>query len=171
MEWLVGVGAAPALIGQPVTYKRSSKLQTDWDIGLALPVESVKFYGAVGSARVRVAVGKTVYFDDRIEDGQLDWSCRAPTCDQVKAVSAQYVVYVEEPLYCQGRDGVPARLRIAAGYHYFDFSSGTARELGRGESMTFAVGDHSLAEAYPLADLQTFVTALLRQWTPGPFGC
>src|SRR5262245_4399935 len=89
LEWLNLGPGAPALVGQVLFYQRSEKLKSDWDIGLSTPSESAKFDIVVGSRRVRIAVGKMVYYDDRVPDGRLDWSCATSTCDRVKAVSTQ----------------------------------------------------------------------------------
>lgn len=176
MEWLApqsGGVEVSTLIGQPVTYRRSSRLQNDWDIGLHLPMESAKFNGAVGGAtNVRLGVGKMVYFDDRAADGLLDWDCRGPGCDVVKAVSAEFVVFVDSPLTCQPTAGGPVRARVSAGYHYYRYEGGGIRELDAAEAMRFEVGDRSLAESDPTADLRAFTNALLRSWVVTPFdGC
>ncbi len=175
MAWLVGMDeGSPALVGQAVSYQRSAKLQSDWDIGLAAPTETARWSGAVGARQVRLAVGKMVYFDDRVADERLDWACQGAACDQVKAVSRQFVVFVEAPLYCQPREGIPARPKILAGYHYYSLDGAVARELGRDEAVSFDVqgGDRALVESNPTEELETFVHVLLRQWAANPIsGC
>lgn len=160
LEWL----APGSLVGQPVSYQRSSKLQNDWDIGLDLPAEAAKFELVVGGRRVRIGVAKMVYFDDRVADGRLDWSCRGPACDRVKAVSAQFVLYVDTPPYCQ-TEGRPAVPRLRAGYHYYAFEGGSLRPLGADEAMSFVLGDRSPGESDPTAELRAFAGALERAWS------
>jgi hypothetical protein len=169
IEWLAGhlpYPDTPSLIGQPVSYQRSSKLQNDWEIGLQLPTEAAKFVARVGGdSQVRLSVGKMVYYDDRTEDGHLDWSCRGARCDIVKAVSAEFVVFVESPLHCQPHEGGPLRARVPAGYHYFRYEEGVIAELGDRDAMSFVLTDRSLAESDPTAALRAFTQALLRSWS------
>src|SRR5688572_7209836 len=56
LEWLDDLNIS--LVGQSVSYERSQKLQTDWDIGLTLPREAAKFERSVGARSVRIGVGK-----------------------------------------------------------------------------------------------------------------
>ncbi len=173
LVWLPGDAGQDAhlLVDQPVSYQRSSRLQNDWDIGVALPSEAAKFQGAVaGGGSVRIAVAKVVYFDDRNGDGRLDWSCDGPTCDQVKALSQQFVVYVDNPPYCQMGDRNPAGPRLTRGYHYFSFDGGVTRELAKGEGLSFTLDARTLSEVNPAAELRAFVAALLRSWAVSPLG-
>jgi hypothetical protein len=177
LEWLTSAEGdldGSALVGQPLSFRWSNKLETDWEIGLALPAEAVKFEAAVGGMRnVRIGIGKIVYFDDRVPDGRLDWSCAAPpACDEAKAGSAEIVVYVETPPTCQGRAG-ELRARIAPGYHYFRFEGGTLREVAaERQSVTFTVTGRALGAPDVVAELRAFTTALLRSWSLGALdGC
>jgi hypothetical protein len=167
LEWL----GVPALVGQPLSYQRSTRLQNDWDIGLGLPAETVKFDFVVAGRSVRIGVAKMVYFDDRIPDGRLDWSCRGDGCDRVRAVSAQFVLFVDTPPYCQS-EGRPAVARLRAGYHYYAFEGSMLRELGADEAMSFTLTDRAPADSDPTADLRAFAAALERAWSiPGLDGC
>jgi hypothetical protein len=164
LEWLSGLEPGAGLVGQTVSFRRSSKLEADWDIGVGAPAEGARFDTAAGaSRRVRLGVGKLVYFDDRAADGRLTWDCEATTCDLIKAVSAQIVVYVETPPTCQAREGGPLRSRIAPGYHYFSFEGGGAHEVG-GTALTFTVTGRPPREADVVAELRAFTATLLRAW-------
>lgn len=168
LEWLAGMAprepGVTSLIGQGLSYQRSVKLQNDWDIGLGLPAEAAKFDSLVAARRVRLGVAKMVYFDDRTGDGRLDWGCRGSACDQVKAVSSEFVLFIESPPYCQGKDGMTARPRLSPGYHYFRFADGQLRELGASEAMSFHLIDRAPVDSDPTPDLDRFVAALLRSW-------
>src|SRR5687768_16075999 len=65
LEWLAGLAVSPtggsALVGQPLRFARSTRIQTDWDIGLETPIDGAKMPLPGASDRVRVAVGKMVY--------------------------------------------------------------------------------------------------------------
>jgi hypothetical protein len=164
LEWLAGLEPDAGLVGQAVSFRRSTKLEADWDIGVGAPAEGARFDTAAGaSRRVRLGVGKLVYFDDRTADGRLDWNCAGADCDLVKAVSAQIVVYVDAPPTCPAREGGTTRARIAPGYHYFASEGGVAREVG-GTALTFAVTGRPAREADVVAELRAFTTTLLRAW-------
>lgn len=165
LEWLAPFEATRTLIGQPVSYQRSSKLQSDWDIGLGLPAAGARFDAHVGREPVRIAVAKMVYFDDHNGDGRLDWSCRDLPCDTVKAVSAQYVLYVETPPLCRARPDLPPQPRLIAGYHYYTIEEGGLREASSEESIDFTLLDRSLPESDPTSDLHAFTNLLLRGWS------
>jgi hypothetical protein len=168
LEWLTNLDALPGsntLTGQPVRFARSPALQTDWDIGLELPIEGAKLDRPIGPAatdRVRVAVGKMVYFDDQNGDGRLTWSCRGIGCDQPKAVSVEFVVYVDPDARCAF--GADPRKRVE-GYHYYHFDGGVPREMNAGESVSFLLADRSLAESDPSDELRSFARQLLIDWT------
>jgi hypothetical protein len=168
LEWLASAEAAEGgttLLGQPLSYQRSARLQSDWDIGLALPIEGARAATSAGS-QVRVGVAKMVYFDDRDQNGALDWACVGARCDVVKAVSAEFVVYVDNPPACPPRlGGAGLKGRMTPGYHYYRFDNGQLRELGVGGAMSFVVTERSLAENDPTADLLAFRQAFLRSLT------
>jgi hypothetical protein len=173
LEWLDF--ATDSLIGQPLSFKRSVKLQHDWDIGLALPMEGAKFELAVDAGAgsgARVGVGKIVYFDDRQKIDRIDWTCLGAGCNRVLAVSDQYVLYVDQPSYCQEAGKTGFRPRIGAGYHYFSFDpgSGVRRELDSSESVSFSIADRAPADSSPSAALQAFTNALERTWHVGQNG-
>jgi hypothetical protein len=176
LEWLlVGAGTA-SLTGQPLSFQRTNIGAThDWDIGLWLPVERAKFDvpADVGAgAGARIGVGKIVYFDDRNRIDRIDWSCRGPSCNRVLAVSAQFVLYVEQPSYCQEAGKNALRPRIGAGYHYFSFDAAamSLRELTPTDPVTFTIVDKSPADSMPTGELMDFKMQLSRMWRLGPFG-
>ena len=121
LEWLTslsGTQGQSALEGQPLRFSRSPTLQTDWDIGLEVPISSPKLIdqSVTGTDGLQISVGKMVYYDDRNADGRLDWTCRSGTCDVAKAVSHEYVVYVGGTKACRnstgGFDQHPPRRRL-----------------------------------------------------------
>jgi hypothetical protein len=160
LEWLDD----ESLVGQSLSYQRSDRLQTDWDIGLTLPLENAKFDAPVGSRSVRIGVAKIVYFDDRDGDERLDWSCQGSRCDRVIAVSAQYVLFVERPPHCQSFQGGPSKPRLTAGYHYYSFENGVVREVSASDPMSFSIIDGLPADTNFTADLQSFADSLFTSW-------
>src|SRR2546430_1116429 len=76
---------------------------------------------------------------------------------RVLAVSAQYVVFVDQPPHCPtpGQDG---RARITAGYHYFSLDGGL-HEMQASEAMSFTLIDLSPADSLPTVDLRAFEAA------------
>jgi len=168
LEWLDTMNVS--LVGQSLSYQRSEKLQTDWDIGLNLPKETAKFSRPVGARSVRIGVGKIVYFDDRDGDGKLDWSCAGARCDRVMSISSQFVLFVERPPYCQAFEGAPPKARLAAGYHYYSFEGGSLRKLAPTEPMSFTIIDRAPAETDPTGELQAFAWYLLSLWSLNPTG-
>ena len=168
LEWLDDLNVA--LVGQSLSYQRSEKLQTDWDIGLNLPQEVAKFDRRVGARSVRIGVGKIVYFDDRDGDDKLDWTCQGARCDRVMSISSQFVLFVERPPYCQAFEGAPPKARLAAGYHYYSFEGGSLRKLGPTEAMSFTIIDRAPAETDPTGELQAFAWYLLSLWSLNPTG-
>jgi hypothetical protein len=170
LEWLDALNVS--LVGQSLSYQRSEKLQTDWDIGLNLPKETAKFTRPVGARSVRIGVGKIVYFDDRDGNDKVDWSCGDAGCDRVMSISAQFVLYVERPPYCQSFGGAPAKPRLAAGYHYYSYEGGVLRQLGPADPMSFTLIDRAPVDSDPIAELQAFAQALLNVWSSNPTtGC
>lgn len=171
LEWLTDLGSRQrGLVGQSVTFERSTKLTSDWDIGLGTPAERVKLslpVESIGSsaAELRVAIAKLVYFDDRVPDGSLDWACVGNTCDQVKSVSDEFVVYLDRPLDCAGGGGGGDKLSrsaVSAGYHYFSAANGSLRELPAGSSLHFTVVDRTPADSDPTEALRVFAAQLRR---------
>jgi hypothetical protein len=170
LVWLGNEDAT--LMVQPLAFERSVKLQHDWDIRLFLPIEGAAQYevpveaGAGGGARIGVA--KIVYFDDRNHTDTLEWTCGGPTCDQVLAISDQYVLFVDRPSWCQ-EPGKAAHLR-PTGYHYYAFDTGTMvmRQLADTESMSFTlIDDKTQADSRPTQDLVDFRTHIRRAWQTG----
>lgn len=165
MVWLGSLdGASTSLFAQNVAFKRSSRLERDWDIGLGTPPDDMRLELPMESRATRVAVGKLVYFDDVVSDGRLDWTCTGTRCDRVKAVSDEFVVYLDGALMCDAADGRPARVKVGAGYHYYALEDGRARELGTNVGFTFAVADRTPAVADPTSELRSFADALVRSW-------
>ncbi len=168
LEWLTslsGTQGQSALEGQPLRFSRSPTLQSDWDIGLEVPISSPKLIdqSVTGTEGLQISVGKMVYYDDRNADGRLDWTCRGDTCDVAKAVSHEYVVYVGGTKACRNStDGSKSSTRPAAGYSYYEFQGGTIRKLDSGESVRFMLAD--LAPHDPSDDLRRFATQLLTLW-------
>jgi hypothetical protein len=167
VEWLGNLGVAPTdpapLVDQAVMVSRSIKLDHDWDIGLARPSRAAALGSVLaGRPAVSFSVGKMVYFDDRVPDGRFDFGCSGGGCDTVKAVSLEYVVFVETPPTCQTATG--AKASVTAGYHYYHWADGAIRELGPDEPMTFVLHAGALAEAVLSAQLRTFADALLASW-------
>jgi hypothetical protein len=168
LEWLTNLDAPSGLntlTGQPLRFARSPGLQTDWDIGLGVPIEGAKLERPIGptAERVRLGVAKMVYYDDKNGDGRLLWSCRGIGCDQPKAVSNEFVVYVDPVALCAL--GSTPRGRLTAGYHYFRYEGGIASELLPGQNVSFILNDRSLAENDPSDELRAFARQLLGEWT------
>jgi hypothetical protein len=173
VEWLGNLGVDPAapapLVDQAVMIRRSVKLDNDWDIGLSRPSRGAGL-GSVLAGRpdVRFSVGKMVYFDDRVPDGRFDFRCSGVACDTVKAVSLEYVVFVEVPPTCQAATG--AQPSVPAGYHYYRWDGDAIRELAPGEPMTFVLNAEPIAEALLSAQLREFANALLAAWSLAALG-
>lgn len=177
LEWLTEVSAAgdqSGLVGQPLRLKRSERIQSDWDIGLETPVDGAKMTAPVASTTsargVGVGVGKMIYFDDRDGDGRLNWNCSrsSGTCDQIKAVSRELVAFVDAPVFCSAGLRGETGQRFSAGYHYFRMDGMLLHELGPGESMSFVLGDRTLAESDPREELRRFAAMLIRLVSSGP---
>jgi hypothetical protein len=170
LEWLTTLGNASGgskLVGQPLRLKRSERIQSDWDIGLETPIDGVKLpapgvASASSGAGARLGVGKMIYFDDRDGDGRLDWSCTGlgRSCDQIKAVSREFVVFVEAPVCSRSLRGGATGDRLSAGYHYYRMDGLLLSELGKGESMSFVLGDRTLADSDPSDELRSFASLL-----------
>lgn len=179
LEWLLpeAENSTIPLVGQPLRFARSMRIQNDWDIGLETPIDRAKraLPDPSGQSRTRIAVGKMVYFDDRDDDGRVDWTCgqastqlgdRIRVCDQVKAVSREFVAFVEGSPGCALGPRGDGR-RLAPGYHYFRIVSSplgglSAQELGPDEPMSFSLGDRTLLESNPTEELRSFGSFLVR---------
>ena len=179
LEWLATQGSpvvtsAATLVGQPLRFARSTRIQNDWDIGLETPIDRavvpVSSGSAAGATSVRVGVGKMIYFDDRDGDGQLSWVCdgRGRPCDQVKAVSREFVVFVDAPVSCAAGLRGEVRQRLSAGYHYYRPEGPLLRKLAAGEPMSFVLEDRTLLESDPSADLRRFAEMLFSVVSRGP---
>jgi hypothetical protein len=172
LEWLTSLDASPGsttLTGQPLRFTRSPAVDTDWDIGLDLPIEGARFERPLGTSAgssVRIAVGKIIYYDDQDNDGRLTWNCRSTiNCDAPKAVSVEFVVYVDATARCAFGAGADPRRRVSAGYHYYQYQGGSIRELPADQPMSFFLADRSLAEYDPSEELRAFANVLLQAWT------
>lgn len=167
LEWLSVLDApkdrssTSDLAGQSLRFARSNRLDNDWDIGLLRPSDSAK----LSFGQVKFSVGKLVYFDDRARDGRIDWRCAGTGCDLVKAISSEYVVYLEATPVCRTRPGQAARPELTPGFHYFRVERGLPLELRSDESMTFAISDRAPFASDPSTELRNFVGALFRLWS------
>ncbi len=174
LQWLsgLGTGTAPAgLVDQPLTFRRSQKLESDWEIGLQLPAETATFEATTGGRRVRLGIAKMVYFDDREANGHLDWTCAADRCDEVKGISAEFVVFVQGASTCGPRTEGAGRPRLGPGYHYFQFPDGRAVATSKA-NVSFQVTGYGSTQADLKIDLEGFARTLLRSWVlPAPDGC
>jgi hypothetical protein len=168
LEWLPTLEttvdrATKPLAGQTLRFVRSSRLDNDWDIGLLRPTDQAQqTFG-----QVKFSVGKLVYFDDRVNDGRLDWGCGGSGvgCDVVKAISSEYVVFLEATPICRTRPGQSARPQLTLGFHYYRVENGFVRELNSNESMSFSITDRTPFDSDPTRDLRAFVSALTRMWS------
>jgi hypothetical protein len=176
VEWLSSLNGAPGestLEGQPLRFTRSVTLQSDWDIGLELPVDGAVLDPSKASTPVtglRFAVGKMVYYDDRDGDGRLNWSCRVGTCDLAKAVSHEFVVYVEGTRACRNAATTQGSLlaaRPTAGFSYFSFEGSVPRKLDERQPVQFILADQSLPAWNPSDDLRKFAAVLISLWSLG----
>ncbi|MCG5055273.1 MAG: hypothetical protein KA712_20105 [Myxococcales bacterium] len=173
--WLVTLepeGGVGALVGQSLSYRRSQHLQKDWDIGLDVPQSAARLRMNMGTTNAHMAIGKVVYFDDHDGDGLLDWSCSQRDCDQVKAISSEYVVYVNGPVTCETRtaNGLELTARLSAGFHYFELQEPGPIERPRGADLRFVIEDRPAAAADPTPGLQSFTRALERTYRLGALG-
>lgn len=162
LEWLASLDEGASLLGQPLRFERSANLKSDWDIGLELPLERATFESPYGAGeRPRVGVGKIVYFDDRVPDERLDWSCTGAGCDVAKAVSAEFVVFVARAPTCRSSTGSSVRSSITPGFHYF---RRVAEELEQGEALQFQVLDQAPKDIDPTEELRAFAQSILFHW-------
>ena len=179
VAWLTSMDGADdrgasLLTGQQVTFQRSEEVWSDWDIGLSTPAPEVALALQVGSGTVTVAIGKMVWFDDRVADNDLDWSCDGSDCDRVMAISNEFVVYVERTIGCESSPkessgGSSAalfeRTRLAAGYHYFVLDGNQPVEIDADGALNFLVEDrdNTPRDSDPTSLLQSFTTELGRK--------
>jgi hypothetical protein len=167
LEWLTGgnlnaVGQTTGpLLGQPLQFERAER-EHDWNIGVELPASRARL--SFAADQVRFAVAKMVYFDDNVRDRRVDWACVGSGCDVVKAVSAEFVVFVEQPPTCMPTGGGPLRPRITPGFHYYRLEPTGLREISPGEPLTFVPTVRPLAESNPAGDLLEFATYLIERW-------
>jgi hypothetical protein len=172
LVWLIDQTVTPSLIVQPLSFRRSVKLQHDWDIGLFLPIEGAAQYevpvDAGAGSGARIGVAKIVYFDDRDRSESLEWGCTGTACDRVLAISDQFVVFVDRPSYCV-QPGKGPRERLGSGYHYYAFDAATAtmRQLTAAESMSFTVIDRAPADSIPTQSLVEFSSQIRQAWHRG----
>jgi hypothetical protein len=177
LEWLTE--AAPvsvplqstALHGQPLQFQRSPR-NHDWSIGVERPSPQARLDLSYASDHVRFAVGKMVYFDDGVPNGRLDWRCVGSQCDVIKAVSAEFIVFVERPPTCRPASGGPLRDRLSPGFHYYRLDPLGLREVSPGEPLSFVPTVRSLAESVPTENLRDFAVVLIERWRGSAFdGC
>jgi hypothetical protein len=175
VEWLEAPESAAApltteLLGQPLRFVRSQRLDHEWDIDLPLPLERAKLVRTEASGRFGFSVGKLVYYDDRMLDGALDWSCGGAGCDLIKAISQEFVVYLESAPPCRARSGVSSRPQIDRGFHYYRLLDGQPLELSPNEPLSFLISDQTPRESDPSAELRAFAESLLQLWSLGSLG-
>ncbi len=180
LEWLPRVNYASGLnslsqigplLGQSLQFERSER-EHDWNIGVELPGNSARVDLIFATDHVRFAVAKMIYFDDSVRDRRLDWSCQGAGCDVVKAVSAEFIVFVEQPPTCMPSGGGPLRPRIAPGFHYYRLEATGLREISPGEPLTFVPTSKPLSESDPTQDLIEFAAFLIDRWQRTAFdGC
>jgi hypothetical protein len=170
LEWLTAVapvgGAiqSSSLLGQPLQFQRSPR-DHEWNIGVERPAVQARLDLTYASDHVRFSVGKMVYFDDGVRDGRLDWGCVGPACDVVKAVSAEFIVFVERPPTCQPIGGGPTRPRLAPGFHYYRLDPlGALLEVSPAEPLSFVPTMRTLAESAPAVELLEFARRLMDRW-------
>ena len=164
LEWLASNEQSNPLFSQPLQFARSDR-HHEWNIGVEQPAARARLdLSLAASDDVRFAVGKMVYFDDGIRDGRLDWKCLGVGCDQVKAVSEEFIVFVERPPTCQPLGGGPVRARLTPGFHYYRLDQLELREVAPGEPLNFVPTTRSLADSNPTAALRAFATFLIDRW-------
>jgi hypothetical protein len=158
------------LFSQSLRFVRSSRLENDWDIDLVVPEQSALLERTFAAGRFRFSVGKVVYFDDRTRDGRIDWTCGSGqiqtlgSCDVIKAVSTEYVVYLESAPACRARVGALTKPEMGRGFHYFRLEGGLPRELAPDEPIGFAITDRSPVDSDPTRQLRLFAESLLTMW-------
>lgn len=174
LEWL---NAAPrpnetSLHAQTVGFARSAQIQKDWDLEFAVPRQDAKMSLNFGSSSVNLAIGKLVYFDDRDRDGRVNWQCGGSECDQVKAMSEEFVVFLDQPLTCTTTtaDGVQKRTRLAGGFHYFQWLGTSVKEVSGNQDLRFELADTPASWVDPTTALQRFTQQLQRAYTAGSLG-
>ena len=177
VEWLSDskdLSTGNFLLSQPVSFTRSQQLQKDWDLGLDLPKNAAKIALNLGAINANMAVGKLIYFDDKDGNQRLDWNCSSSDCDQVKAISSEFVLYLEQPIACPSKGGGTSekKIRLGSGFHYFQFSGSALLEVARNADLRFDLTETPSAWADPTATLQRFAQHFQRNYVSGMFsGC
>jgi hypothetical protein len=159
LEWLTSNEQINPLVSQPLQFERSDR-HHEWNIGVEQPAARAR----LDLDHVRFAVGKMIYFDDGLRDRRLDWKCVGVGCDRVKAVSAEFIVFVERPPTCQPSGGGPLRPRLQPGFHYYRFDELGLREVSPTEPLSFVPTVRSLAESNPTPELRAFASFLIERW-------
>jgi hypothetical protein len=174
IEWLEASDSPAALmndlLGQPLKFVRSQRLDNDWDIDLPLPLERAKLVRTGATGRIGFSVGKVVYYDDRTRDGRLDWRCGGNGCDVIKAVSPEFVVFLESTPPCRTSPGKTTRPQIDRGFHYYRWINGQPQELAANESLSFRIYDQTPLESDPSAELRFFAETLFQLWNLSSLG-
>lgn len=173
LVWLAtleGTGSGPPLLVQPVSFQRSQELRKDWDIGIDAPLEAARVRMPLGGGEPRGAIGKLVYFDDRDDNGRLDVGCASKECDLVKATSAEFVVFMEQPVLCQAAEGLEAKVRLSTGFHHFEWSGMSIVERPPGSDLRFVMQEAQGSWADPINSLKSFARQLERTYRPGVLG-
>ena len=166
VEWLGTLeagnpGEPSALHGQQLRYALAPDLERNLlNLDLVFPEAPAQ----LEAGRFRFSVGKLVYFDDLVRDGRVDWRCTggSQVCDVVKAVSDEFVVFLQSVPTCRARPGAVPRTTLTQGFHYFRIENGQLRELGQHEAVSFTINDRSPVESDPSDSLHSFVDVLLQ---------
>jgi hypothetical protein len=172
--WLADVDhatASPKLLAQPVAFRRSQQLNKDWEIGMAEPLESAKIRRNVGASNPPLAIGQMVYFDDGNGDGEFTWSCKGRSCDEIKAISSEFVVYLDQPVICASKSllGVEA-MPLAAGFHHFTWDGTSIEERPLNRDLQFILHESPPPSGQYMADLKNFAQQLTRAYQLNALG-
>ncbi len=174
LVWLTELDGSdsPAFVTQPVAFARSQQLRKDWDIGIGTPLESAKIRLPLGSSGSRLAIGQLVYFDDRDADGQFGWGCEGLRCDQIKAISSEFVVYLDTPLTCQSQSalGTETKTHLGSGFHSFTSNGSGFEERPLSGDLQFVLHEAAPVWADSLAALRSFVQQLTRAYQLNALG-
>ena len=160
------------LYGQTVAFTRSAQLRKDWDLEFAVPRPAAKIRLQLGAGSTELAIGKLVYFDDKNGDGRVNWGCARSDCDQVKAMSEEFVVFLDQPLTCTAStlDGVEKRTRLSSGFHYFQWPGGSVKEVNVEDDLRFELADTPASWVDPTTSLQRFMQQLQRTYGASALG-